>query len=108
MKYLDHLFLYLTSASGRAIISLSKRKYGDALDKFEPNDLNDALVPSPKILDALSKDQIEHAILHIKKTGHIPAEIDDFFSKLKIPNGAIQAFSEQPQKNADEWRKDYP
>ena len=108
MKYLDHLFLYLTSASGRAIISLSKRKYGDALDKFEPNDLNDALVPSPKILDALSKDQIENAILHTKKTGHIPAEIDDFFAKLKIPNGAIQAISKQPHKNADEWRKDHP
>ena len=89
MKYLDHLFLYLASDSGRAIISLSKRKYGDALDKFEPNDLNDALVPSPKILDALSKDEVGNAILHTKKTGRIPAEIDDFFGKLKIPNGAM-------------------
>ncbi len=85
MKYLDHLFLYLASASGREIASLSMRKYGDDLDKFEPNDLNGALVPSPKILDELTKEKIRNAILHIEKTGETPAEINYLFARLKEP-----------------------
>ena len=33
-QYIDHLFLYLASATGREIVSLSLRKYGDSLDKI--------------------------------------------------------------------------
>ena len=52
-QYLDRLFLYLNSDIGRQIVSLSARRYGDGLSKFEPNDLNTALVPAPEVLDAI-------------------------------------------------------
>lgn len=49
-KYIKPLFLYLLSESGKKIVSLAMRNYGDSLDKFEPNDINQALVPSAYFL----------------------------------------------------------
>ena len=69
MAYLDHLFLYLASSSGRDIISLSVRRYGDALDKFEPNDLNNALVPSQQVFDELSTKEVTKAVRYAEKNG---------------------------------------
>ena len=89
MAYLDHLFLYLASASGRDIISLAVRRYGDALDKFEPNDLNEALVPNQRVFDELSADEVAEAIRYTERTGKPPGWLDAFFQKLKTPtNGS--------------------
>ncbi len=85
MAYLDRLFLYLASASGRDIVSLSARRYGDALDKFEPNDLNNALVPSQQVFDELSAKEVAKAVRHVESTGKSPDWIDAFFAKLKTP-----------------------
>ena len=82
--YIDHLYLYLSSETGRRIMSMSKRQYGDALDKFEPNDLNDALVPSPALFDCLEADEIARAMAYVEKNDMIPESIDEFFEdKLK-------------------------
>ena len=78
----QHLFLYLSSKIGRRIVSLSIRKYGDGLDKFEPNDINEALVPSPEDFSLMSQDKIEEAIQVIEKTGCVPDSIEDFFEKI--------------------------
>ena len=83
LKYLDHIFLYLSSAVGQEIISLSMRKYGDGLNKFEPNDLNSASVPSPDVFDELSLSDMEKALEHLSETGTIPVYIESFFEKVK-------------------------
>jgi adenine-specific DNA-methyltransferase len=84
----QHLFLYLSSKIGRSIISLSSRKYGDGLDKFEPNDLNNALVPSPEAFSLMPQDQVVEAIQIMEKTGCIPEDIENFFSFLTSPSRA--------------------
>ena len=82
--YIDHLYLYLASEPGRRIMSMSKRQYGDALDKFEPNDLNDALVPSPALFDCLAAEELACAMAYVEENDEIPASIDEFFEeKLK-------------------------
>ena len=82
-RYIDQLFLYLASSSGRDIVSLSKRRYGDALDKFEPNDLNNALAPHPRVLDELSPGDVEKAVSCAEKTCGLPGWADSFFDRLK-------------------------
>jgi adenine-specific DNA-methyltransferase len=47
-KFSDHLWIFLSSKSGFRLLQEEKRKYGGKLDKFEPNDLNRVLVPSPE------------------------------------------------------------
>ena len=80
--YLDHLFLYLSSQSGRTIVSLSMRKYGDSLKKFEPNDLNEAYVPSPTIFDEIPNEEVKNAVRYVEETGSVPEDIDRFFGNL--------------------------
>jgi len=83
-KHVDHLFLYLASASGRDIVSLSGRRYGDALDKFEPNDLNNALVPRSRLFDELSAGDVAEALAYAEKRARVPDWVDEFFRKLKV------------------------
>ena len=83
LKYLDHIFLYLSSAVGQEIISLSMRRYGDGLNKFEPNDLNSALVPSPDVFDELSLSDVNKALEHLDETGTTPSSIESYFEKMK-------------------------
>ena len=79
LHYVDHLYLYLASEPGRAIVSLSNRKYGDSLDKFEPNDLNEALVPSQTMFDRLDTEAIDCAMEYIEENGSVPEYINAFF-----------------------------
>ena len=82
LQYVDRLFLYLMSSAGRKIVSLSIRKYGDALDKFEPNDLNTALVPGPSYLDGFSDREIDETLQQIRSDGFLPDRIEARFSDL--------------------------
>ena len=82
--YVDHLFLYFHSHPGREIVSLSVRKYGDSLDKFEPNDLNSALVPVPRVLDAIPTTVVESAMQELRATGRIPVSVDTWFKDLTL------------------------
>ena len=82
-KYIDHLFLYLQSDAGREIASLSMRRYGDALDKFEPNDLNKALVPAPQIFDEIPHERVRVAVKQLEERGTIPRFVENWFENLK-------------------------
>ncbi len=82
MSYIDSLFLYLLSDAGRQLLSLSMRKYGDSLDKFEPNDLNTALVPTLEIFDMISRRDIQEAIEIIREGGAIPEAIQRSFNEI--------------------------
>ena len=83
-KYVDRLFLYLMSVPGRDILSLSGRRYGDALDKFEPNDLNGAAVPHPKVFDELSERDVAKVVSETERKNKVPSWVDTFFERLKV------------------------
>lgn len=81
---IDHLFLYLKSKIGREILSINMRKYGDALDKFEPNDLNNAMVPNPQVFSSIDQNIIKEEIEQVKLCGKISNEFEDILaSKIK-------------------------
>ncbi len=80
---MNYLFLYLFSQTGREILSLSMRKYGDFLYKFEPNDLNSALIPSIDFFASMPFEKVSEAIQFIKKTNQMPPWSEEFFWKIK-------------------------
>ncbi len=86
-QYVEHLFLYLSSKVGREIAGLSMRKYGDSLDKFEPNDLNDALVPSLDFLASMPTRKVSEAVKTINDGGRLPQWAENFFAPLKVEAG---------------------
>ena len=81
--YIEHLFLYLSSKAGRQITARSMRQYGRALDKFEPNDLNDALVPTAAFFDTIPKEKVAAAIRSLEENGALPEWMEAFFAPLK-------------------------
>ncbi len=87
-RYVERLFLYLASQTGRDIVSLSMRKYGDSLDKFEPNDLNGAWVPTPDLFDSIPAQKVAEAMAATLETGAPPQWFEAFFAPLKIPGQA--------------------
>lgn len=97
-QHLEHIFLYLCSNIGRELISLSMRKYGDSLDKFEPNDLNDALAPSADFLAAMPKDKVPAAVQEIAQTGRAPSWVEGFFAQLKLGQVTESVFAHKEEK----------
>ena len=85
--YLEHLFLYMLSGTGRALLSLASRKYGADLDKFEPNDLNGALAPSPAVLSAIPREAVAAAMLEVRETDRFPEWAEEFFASLTSAPG---------------------
>ena len=82
-RYIDRLFLYLASPSGRKIVARSMRRYGNDLGKFEPNGANEALAPAPAAFDELAAgNDIRKAIDYTSRTGRTPECINSFFAKL--------------------------
>jgi adenine-specific DNA-methyltransferase len=82
-RFIDHIFLYFCSSVGQQIIAREVRKYGDKLDKFEPNDLNNALVPSPEWFARISEDVIIEKVACLSQGGTGLA-IADLFDDLGI------------------------
>ena len=85
-QYIDHLFLYFLSQAGRQIVARSMRKYGNALGKFEPNDVNEAYVPGPAFFDALADSAVQDALQCVRQTGRLPEGIDAYFARLARGN----------------------
>lgn len=82
LKYVDHLFLYLNSVAGSKILATNMRTYGDALDKFEPNDLNKAQVPCFEWFDAWSSDEVNRELDSIRWTGALTSAGQGKFDEL--------------------------
>jgi adenine-specific DNA-methyltransferase len=82
LQYVNHLFLYFLSKAGREIIGLSMRKYGDSLDKFEPNDLNSAFVPKPDFFDTITDKEIAEGIRIVSSEGILPDVLEVKFAQL--------------------------
>lgn len=81
-RYVEHLFLYFSSRTGRRIVSLFMRKYGDSLDKFEPNDLNQSLVPAPDFFASIPASQVTEAVAVVRKTRQLPQWAEGIFASL--------------------------
>ena len=90
-EFVDSLFLYLASGPGRQVVSLAARRYGDALDKFEPGDLMGAAAPDPQRLSGLCPADRERALEHLGRTGETPAWLDRFFEEVRSPTPARAA-----------------
>ena len=87
LRYIDRLFLYLASSVGRKIVAQSMRKYGNALGKFEPNDANEARVPSHAVLDELTDDDARSALEYVSRAGSVPESVNLFFARLTSSPG---------------------
>lgn len=90
-NYIDHIFLFLSSSTGRKLASLVSRKYGDALDKFEPNDINKAVVPTPEFFNMIPQEKIQEALKEFKESNMIPSWLERKFGEILIPNKAVEA-----------------
>jgi adenine-specific DNA-methyltransferase len=80
--YIDRLFLYFNSQAARRILSMSMRRYGDGLDKFEPNDLNQGLAPSFSWFDGLPTEMVQNAIKKVAVGEELPSYLENRFSEL--------------------------
>lgn len=78
----DALFLYFQSRTARRLLEFNMRRYGDSLDKFEPNDLNQALAPSIDWFLKLSPDAVGRALEACRQGNEIPDYMDEMFDEL--------------------------
>jgi adenine-specific DNA-methyltransferase len=83
------LFLYLNSDTGRDLLELEKREYGDGLEKYEPNDINLSLMPNFSLLaemDLARLTELQKAFKAAESGSSdeqaILAEADTIFSAL--------------------------
>jgi adenine-specific DNA-methyltransferase len=81
-RFIDSLFVYFQTKTARTILSLNMRRYGGGLDKFEPNDLNNALVPSSDFLSKINQNVIKKAIDTLDAGGELPESAESAFEKL--------------------------
>lgn len=81
-QYVDWIFLYLLSGVGRQIVSLCRRKYGNALEKFEPNDLNKALVPNRGFFDSIGMGTREAIMASLIQGEDVDVRLDSLFAPL--------------------------
>ncbi len=82
LNYINALFLFLLSNIGHKVLASSVRKYGNKLTKFEPNDLNNAFVPSECFLDAIPKEIISRLMERLGHGEQVMPEVDSLFEKL--------------------------
>ena len=95
-EILDSLFLYFQSRAARRLLELNMRRYGGALDKFEPNDLNRALAPSIDWFAKLPPDAVSRALESCRNGNGLPDFMNDHFDAL---------ISEAEQSHAADARK---
>ena len=77
------LFCYLLTPISHKILYLNKREYGEGLDKFEPNDLNDANILNLNIISADDKKKILilYEQLKSKNVDKVISKLNDIFVK---------------------------
>jgi len=85
---IDLLFAYLLTDIAKLIFNDNRREYGDGLKKFEPNDLNNALMLDLSILDTDTKEEIiklyneyKNSVLNDNENNRIIEKINDILRK---------------------------
>ena len=75
----DRIFVYLSSKTGRRLLSHHARAYGDSLTKFEPDDLNGAPAPRPEILEQIGDAETADAVERLRRGEGVPESVEDRF-----------------------------
>lgn len=85
-EFIEMFFCYLLTPIAQSILKLNKREYGEGLNKFEPNDLNEALVFDIKKLSAEDKAKIKDIYKHIKTSNSESCitELNNIFLKYVL------------------------
>lgn len=71
------LFCYLLTPIAQEIIFQNKREYGEGLDKFEPGDLNDALILDLSLVSKEHREKVESIYAQLNGDGR-----DDLIQEL--------------------------
>lgn len=82
---IDILFCYLLTPIGQEILYMNKREYGEGLDKFEPNDLNNAMILDIKVISENDKNKILKIYNNINSNKEkCIMELNDIFKKYLL------------------------
>jgi adenine-specific DNA-methyltransferase len=82
IRFVDHLLLFFLSLAGRTILSQNMRKYGDSLNKFEPNDLNCAMCPNAAWFENISNEVVKREVTYLRDQGKLSEDAQSLFSNL--------------------------
>jgi adenine-specific DNA-methyltransferase len=78
----DLLFAYLLTDLSKKIFNDNRREYGDGLEKFEPNDINKALIPDLKKLPANDIEEILSLFHSYRNSVISNSENSEFISSI--------------------------
>ena len=79
---IDLLFAYLLTDVANQIFSDNRREYGDGLKKFEPNDLNNALMLDLSKLDNESENEIINLYIDYRNSAIYKETNEKYLSKI--------------------------
>ena len=68
-EYINLFFCYLLTPIGHEHLCINKRDYGNGLNKFEPNDLNNALILDLSMISLADRRKILYCYDQIKDQG---------------------------------------
>lgn len=82
-NFINLFFCYLLTPTAQEILFNNKREYGEGLDKFEPNDLNNAYILNIDLISKDDQNKILDIYKNIKKTDKTDSinQLDAIFSK---------------------------
>ena len=80
--FIDRLFLYFHSKTGYKVLQKNTRIYGDNLKKFEPNDLNELLVPHPDWFSQNTDKSWSNEMSFFKRKGSLSDTAESLFDTL--------------------------
>ena len=83
-RYLRQIYLYFISDLGQMVLKLNKRSYGKNLDKFEPNDLNNAMIPSLELLSQIDDRVSNNIIERLDYDQDALGEVNKIFANLGL------------------------
>lgn len=79
---IDVLFAYLLTDIAREIFEDNRREYGNGLQKFEPNDLNKAMMLDLSLLDKNTENEILELYTKYRDTSIAQSPSETFLSKI--------------------------
>jgi adenine-specific DNA-methyltransferase len=78
----DVLFAYLLTDVAREIFEDNRREYGNGLQKFEPNDLNKAMMLDLTLLDKKTENKIIELYKKFRETAINKSPDDSFLVEI--------------------------
>lgn len=73
--FINIFFCYLLTPIAQEVLFQNKREYGNGLDKFEPNDLNEAMIFDLKLIKYQDKVKILNIYNNLKNNDHIEGQV---------------------------------